>query len=148
MCIHSDLPMYSLFAYGRSRNIHSNISVGFSGTPNNGTPYPYYSHTTPIRIPKDMGMVWEAYHKGVPLLGVLGITLKYRHSPHALASSNERCPEIKHIRFAREQWGRATNTQQFTCGRWFQGKREWFCLTIWAAETKPLADIPWVILVD
>ena len=28
---------------------------------NNGTPYgkrdPYYSHTTPIRIPKDMGMV-------------------------------------------------------------------------------------------
>ena len=30
-------------------------SVGFSGTPNNGTPYPYYSHTTPIRIPKDMG---------------------------------------------------------------------------------------------
>ena len=42
-----------------------------------GTPYgkfpilfPYQSHTTPIRIPKDMGMVWEAYHKGVPLLGV------------------------------------------------------------------------------
>ena len=25
---------------------------------------------TPIRIPKDMGIVWEAYHKGVPLLGV------------------------------------------------------------------------------
>ena len=34
-------------------------SVGFSGTPNNGTRYPYYSHATPIRIPKDMGMVWE-----------------------------------------------------------------------------------------
>ena len=36
--------------------------------------FPYYSHTIPIRIPKDMGMVWaiiwEAYHKGVPLLGV------------------------------------------------------------------------------
>ena len=32
--------------------------------------FPYYSHTTPIRIPKDMGMVWEASHKGVPLLGV------------------------------------------------------------------------------
>ena len=48
---------------------------GFSGTPNNGTPDPFYSHTTPIRIPKDMGMVWEAYHKGVPLLGVPGITL-------------------------------------------------------------------------
>ena len=27
--------------------------------PNDGTPWaPYYSHTTPIRIPKDMGMVW------------------------------------------------------------------------------------------
>ena len=31
---------------------------------------PYYSHTTPIRTSKDMGMVWEASHKGVPLLGV------------------------------------------------------------------------------
>ncbi len=29
--------------------------------------FPYYSHTTPIRIPKDMGIVWEAYHKAVPL---------------------------------------------------------------------------------
>ena len=39
------------------------------GTPKNGTPYPfpYHSH---FRIPKDMGIVWEAYHKGVPLLGV------------------------------------------------------------------------------
>ena len=27
------------------------------------------------RIPKDMGMVWEAYHKGVPLLGVPEISL-------------------------------------------------------------------------
>ena len=42
-------------------------SVGFSGTPNNGTPWtPYYSHTTPIRILKDIGIVWESYHKGVP----------------------------------------------------------------------------------
>ena len=32
--------------------------------------FPYYSHTIPIRIPKDMGIVWEAYHKQVPLLGV------------------------------------------------------------------------------
>ena len=39
--------------------------------------FPYYSHTTPIRIPKDMGIVWEAYHKGVPLLGVPGITLDF-----------------------------------------------------------------------
>ena len=58
------------------------LSMGFSGTPKDmGPPYgkrdPYYSHTTPTRIPKDMGMVWEAYHKGVPLLGVPGITLKF-----------------------------------------------------------------------
>ena len=52
------------------------LSVGFSGTRNNATPYPYYSHTTPIRIPKDMGIVREAYHGGVPLLGVPGITLE------------------------------------------------------------------------
>ncbi len=36
--------------------------MGFSGTPIMGPPYgkrdPYYSHTTPVRIPKDMGMVW------------------------------------------------------------------------------------------
>ena len=31
--------------------------------------FSYYSHTTPIRIPKDMGMVWEAYHKGGPIAG-------------------------------------------------------------------------------
>ena len=29
--------------------------------------HPYYSH---VRIPKDMGIVSETYHKGVPLLGV------------------------------------------------------------------------------
>ena len=28
--------------------------------------FPYYSHTIPIRIPKDLGIVWEAYHKQVP----------------------------------------------------------------------------------
>ena len=33
------------------------------------------TYELPIRIPKDMGMVWEAYHKGVPVLGVPGITL-------------------------------------------------------------------------
>ena len=54
------------------------LSVGFSETPNNETPYPYYSHTTPIRTPKDMGIVWDAYHKGVPLLGVPGINLDCR----------------------------------------------------------------------
>ena len=34
------------------------------------------THNVPIKIPKDMGMVWEAYHKEVPLLGVPGITLE------------------------------------------------------------------------
>ena len=55
----------------------------FQGPPNDGTPFPYYSHTTPIRIPEDMGrdgkgmgIVWEDYHKGVQLLGVPGITLE------------------------------------------------------------------------
>ncbi len=37
-----------------------------------GPPFPYYSHTIPIRIPWSMGMIWEAYGKGVPLLRVPG----------------------------------------------------------------------------
>ena len=36
------------------------MSVACSETHNNGT------HTAPIRIPKNMGIVWETYHKGVP----------------------------------------------------------------------------------
>ena len=44
--------------------------------------FPYYSHTTPIRIPKDMGIVWETYHKGVPLLGVPENTLDHRQPRH------------------------------------------------------------------
>ena len=39
------------------------------------------THTIPIRIPTDMGIVWEAYHKGVPLLGVPGITLEIIMTP-------------------------------------------------------------------
>ena len=30
---------------------------------------PPYGKLIPIRIPKDMGMVWEAYHKGGPIIG-------------------------------------------------------------------------------
>ena len=40
---------------------------------------PVYSHTTPIRIPKDMGIVWETSHKGVPLLKVPGHILDVGH---------------------------------------------------------------------
>ena len=42
-------------------------SVGFSGTPNSGTTYPYYSHTTPISI-------WvPGYHfRGSHVLGIPG----------------------------------------------------------------------------
>ncbi len=40
----------SFWVYSRHTIIHPKL-VGFSGTPNNETPYPYYSHTTPIRIP-------------------------------------------------------------------------------------------------
>ena len=36
------------------------ISVGFSGTPNNGAPYPYYSHTTPMF---ESLKIWEWYGK-------------------------------------------------------------------------------------
>ena len=59
--------------------------------------FPYYSHSTPIRIPKDMGMVWEAYHKGVPSLGVPEISLEYnsgkRLPDSAAAKSPNRRPK-------------------------------------------------------
>ncbi len=32
--------------------------------------FPYYSYTIPIALGILMGIVCEAYHKGVPLLGV------------------------------------------------------------------------------
>ena len=48
------------------------------------------THTTPIRIPKDMGMVWEAYHKGVPLWGVPGITL----DPGSLRCNTANMPNL------------------------------------------------------
>ena len=40
--------------------------------------FPYHSHKNPLRYGNGMGIVWEAYHKGVPLLGVPGISLDYQ----------------------------------------------------------------------
>ena len=37
--------------------------------------FPYYSHLFRDSYGSDMGIVWETYHKGVPILGVPGITL-------------------------------------------------------------------------
>ena len=44
-------------------------SVGFSGTPNNGTPlgFPYYSNILRDSYGSGMGIVWEAYHNWVDL---------------------------------------------------------------------------------
>ena len=40
------------------------IQWDFRDPQGRGTPWaPYYSRTTPIRILKDMGMVWELYGK-------------------------------------------------------------------------------------
>jgi len=38
--------------------------------------FPYYSHTVLISLGILLGVVWEAYHKGVPLLGALEIPLE------------------------------------------------------------------------
>ena len=57
-------------------------SMGFSGTPKDmGPAYgkrdPYYgTHIFRDSYGNGMGIVWEAYHKQVPLLGVPGITLE------------------------------------------------------------------------
>ena len=45
-----------------------------------GPPYgsfPYHSHIFRDSYGSAMGIVWEASHKGVPLLGVPGITLDF-----------------------------------------------------------------------
>ena len=54
-------------------------SVGFSGAPNNGTPFPYYSHTTPIRIPK-MGITEAGRRTWCWLRPVLAYKLLLRPS--------------------------------------------------------------------
>ena len=41
--------------------------------------FPYYSHIFRDSYGNGMGIVWEAYHKQVPLLGVPGITLDFRN---------------------------------------------------------------------
>ena len=51
------------------------LSVGLSRIPNNGTPLWLVSHTIPISLGILMGIVWETYHKGVPLSGALKIPL-------------------------------------------------------------------------
>ncbi len=57
------------------------MRIGISpGTPIVIPAFPYYSHKNPIRIPWSMGMVWEAYGKWVPLLGVPGISFEMRWS--------------------------------------------------------------------
>ena len=40
----------------------------------------YHSHKNPSKYRNGMGIVWEAYHKRVPLLGVPGISLEYSFS--------------------------------------------------------------------
>ena len=37
--------------------------------------FPFHSHIFGDSYGSGMGIVWEAYHKGVPSLGVPGITL-------------------------------------------------------------------------
>ena len=64
-----------------SQDAHDQFVSGVFRDPQEWDPFmvsfPYYSHTTPIRIPKDMGIVWETYHKWVPFLGVPENTIEF-----------------------------------------------------------------------
>ena len=54
-------PFLGLSSWPRPCGDDPRISGFFRDPQGHGTPWAsYYSHTTPIRIPKDMGMVWEA----------------------------------------------------------------------------------------
>ena len=62
------------------------------GTPENGKRDPYYSHIFRDSYGSGMGIVWEAYYKGVPLLGVPGITLDLNSQQKMIAKG----PKAKH----------------------------------------------------
>ena len=57
-------------------------------------------------IPKDMGMVWEAYHKGVPLLGIPGFTLDFVCSIFWFSDVFKTWMPVskKNLRFAKHLW--------------------------------------------
>ena len=68
-----DIQTQTSGGYSKKKKRISPVQGWFQGPRIMGPPlvsFPHYSHTTPTRIPKDMGIVWEAYHKRVPLLGV------------------------------------------------------------------------------
>ena len=71
--------------------------------------FPYHSHW-PIRIPKDMGIVWETYHKGSHYWGSLKIPLK----------SVKGFPTPKNERFVPWNWGpfRKEKFIFHACFRW------------------------------
>ena len=79
-CIWLTHQQYQVVSCSFPSSIHEGtillVSVRFSGTPNTGTPYPYYSHTTPRRIPKDMGIVWVPLTiRGSHVLGSPGVPI-------------------------------------------------------------------------
>ena len=51
--------------------------------------FPYHSHIFRDSYGSGMGIVWEASHKGVPLLGVPGITLDTTFARVLEKKSNE-----------------------------------------------------------
>ena len=57
------------------------------GPRNNGTPYPYYSHTTPIRIPKYMGVpgitldLIHSWSGSLERLGIIDSSISLHFSP-------------------------------------------------------------------
>ena len=61
----------------QTRSVSLQDQGRFQGPPIMGPPYgklpilfPYHSHIFRDSYGNGMGIVWEAYHKGVPLLGV------------------------------------------------------------------------------
>ena len=76
-------PPHPLLLPYSTPNPESLESYGFSGPVTgmwkSGGPRWCLDHHHPIRIPKDMGIVWETYHKGVPLSGVHENTLDLNH---------------------------------------------------------------------
>ena len=72
--------------------------------------FPYHSHKNPERYGNGMGIVWEVYHKGVPLLGVPEITLEIAYVASILKQIYISC---SFLFFQKEQKYKAVATQIF-----------------------------------
>ena len=129
----------------------------FSGTPNNGTPFPCYSHTTPIRIPKDMGMriVWVTLTiRGFHVLGS-----PWNH-PWLLDGNRKELPSTSwtpnnhwwknwlvvnknHYRTSRDETQKSSSSFSIFCSMNVYTQKLWTWFSYWTSYFFPNFEYKW-----